>query len=100
MAGGIPVLPLQASPMAARGRRGLAHHGMSGPRDTAIGHEVSHPSRIQAGIASRPCVFLLSEKSGASERRCQRTLRPPPRTRRVIDMVALLVVGPPATASK
>src|SRR4051812_39776866 len=45
MAGGVPVLPLQASPMAARGRRGLAHHGMSGPRVTAIGHEVSHPSR-------------------------------------------------------
>src|SRR6266404_864953 len=96
-----PCSPVSGFPGGRAGRGGGLHTTeMSGPLDTAIGHEVSHPSR-SPGRGSFEA--LLYSSSDRSLRRAQgavnATLRPPVSTRRVIDMVALLLVVPAANST-
>ena len=101
MAGGIPVFPLQASPLTARGAAGACTPRNS--RDPWIqlsGTRSAIHHAIQAGEASRPCAIPPLERSlGRPAAGVNATLRTPGSTRRVIDMAAPLLAVPAATAS-
>jgi len=96
-----PCFPASGFPVDRAGRGGGLHTTeFSGPLDTAIGHEVSYPSR-NPGRGSFEALLNSSSKGslGRPAGGVNATLRAPGSTRRVIDMAAPLLAVPAATAS-